>query len=57
MSKKTLGRIRLAFSWHGMTETVKRYCKGCDECTADKLSRESSKAPLGQYVVGEPRQE
>ena len=52
--EKTLNRIRQAFYWPGMTESVKRYCRKCDVCAAMKLSRESNKAPLGQYHVGEP---
>ena len=51
--EKTLSRIRQGFYWPGMTDSVKRYCRECDDCTAKRLSRESNKAPLGQYLVGE----
>ena len=52
--EKTLGRIRQAFYWPGMAESVRKYCKACDVCTAHNLSRNANKAPLGQYIVGEP---
>ena len=51
--EKTLSRIRQGFYWPGVTDSVKRYCRECDDCTAKRLSRESNKAPLGQYLVGE----
>ena len=37
-----------------MTDCIKRYCSQCDICAARTLSRNSNKAPLGEYVVGEP---
>ena len=52
--EKTLGKIRQAFYWPGMVDTITRYCLECDECAAAKLSRTANKAPLGQYYVGEP---
>ena len=52
--EKTLYKIRQAFYWPGMTGSVKGYCSSCDVCAVNKLSRQSNKAPLGQYLVGEP---
>lgn len=51
--EKTLNRVRQAFYWPGVTESVRKYCRRCDVCTSMKLSRETNKAPLGQYYVGE----
>ena len=52
--EKTLSKIRQAFYWPGMTDSVRKYCIKCDICVTQKLSRASNKAPLGQYLVGEP---
>lgn len=52
--EKSLSRIRQTFYWPGMTNSVRKYCSQCDDCVAHKLSRASNKAPLGQYMVGEP---
>ncbi|XP_045206353.2 uncharacterized protein LOC123558545 [Mercenaria mercenaria] len=53
-SDKTLNKVRQSFYWPGVTESVKKFCQLCDTCTAHKLSKEKTKAPLGQYIVGEP---
>jgi hypothetical protein len=37
-----------------MSDDIRNYCRQCDKCTARKLSKEGNKAPLGQYLVGEP---
>ncbi|CAG2236996.1 unnamed protein product [Mytilus edulis] len=36
-----------------MKRSITRYCKECDQCAARK-SLKRNKAPLGQYLVGEP---
>ncbi|CAC5369855.1 unnamed protein product [Mytilus coruscus] len=36
-----------------MRSSITRYCKECDQCAARK-SLKRNKAPLGQYLVGEP---
>lgn len=51
---KTLEKVRHSFYWPAMTADIRRFIKTCDKCTARKLSREKNKAPLGQYLVGEP---
>lgn len=52
--EKTLERIQQAFYWPNMTESVRLYCRQCDRCVSRKLSREANRAPMGQYMVGEP---
>lgn len=51
---KTLDKVRQSFYWPAVSEDVRRYVKSCDSCTARKLSRNRNRAPLGQYLVGEP---
>jgi len=51
---KTLSKLQQAFYWPGMVDSVRKYCNQCDDCVAHKISRASNKAPLGQYLVGEP---
>ncbi|MCG7877680.1 MAG: RNase H-like domain-containing protein, partial [Candidatus Thiodiazotropha endolucinida] len=51
---KTLDKVRQSFYWPALSEDVKQFIKSCDSCTARKLSRKKNKAPLGQYLVGEP---
>jgi hypothetical protein len=51
---KTLEKIRNGFYWPGMSITAKQYCQKCDTCTVRNLSKENNKAPLGNYIVGEP---
>ena len=36
-----------------MKESVVDYCRKCDKCAARKPSKQSNKAPLGQYLVAE----
>lgn len=51
---KMTKKISKSFYWPGITQSVKLYCQRCDICAAHKLSKVSNKAPLGEYVVGEP---
>ena len=51
---KTLDKVRQSFYWPAISDDVRRYIKSCDSCTARKLSRKKNRAPLGQYLVGEP---
>lgn len=37
-----------------MKRDVENYCSQCDLCAARKPSKASNKAPLHQYLVGEP---
>ncbi|CAG2230871.1 unnamed protein product [Mytilus edulis] len=50
---KMLSRIQQLFYWPAMKSSITRYCKECDQCAARK-SLKRNKAPLGQYLVGEP---
>ena len=51
---KTLDKVRQSFYWPAISDDVRRYIKCCDSCTARKLSRKKNRAPLGQYLEGEP---
>ena len=51
---KTFDKVRQSFYWPAISDDVRRYIKSCDSCTAKKLSRKTNRAPLGQYLVGEP---
>ena len=51
---KTLDKVRQSFYLPAVSEDVRRYVKFCDRCTARKLSRNRNRAPLGQYLVGQP---
>lgn len=51
---KTLDKVRQSFYWPAISDDVRRYVKSCDSCTARKLSKKKNRAPLGQYLVGEP---
>lgn len=51
---KTLDKVRQSFYWPAMSDYVRGYIKSCDSCTARKLSKQKNRAPLGQYLVGEP---
>ena len=37
-----------------MKEAVVQYCKECDNCAARQPPKLSRRAPLGQYLVGQP---
>ncbi|CAC5383301.1 unnamed protein product [Mytilus coruscus] len=50
---KMLSRIQQLFNWPAMKHSITRYCKECDQC-ASRKSLKQKKAPLGQYLVGEP---
>ncbi|CAC5415765.1 unnamed protein product [Mytilus coruscus] len=50
---KMLSRIQQLFYWPAMKHSITRYCKECDQC-ASRKSLKQKKAPLGQYLVGEP---
>ncbi|CAG2220993.1 Retrovirus-related Pol polyprotein from transposon 17.6,Retrovirus-related Pol polyprotein from transposon 297 [Mytilus edulis] len=51
---KTLEKLKNGFYWPNMKEYVQAYCRSCDSCFARKPKKESTKAPLGTYVSGEP---
>ncbi|KAK3102361.1 hypothetical protein FSP39_010822 [Pinctada imbricata] len=53
-AEKTQSRISRSFYWPNMTETISSYCKTCDKCSARNPPNKSRRAPLGQYLVGEP---
>ncbi|CAC5405123.1 unnamed protein product [Mytilus coruscus] len=50
---KMLSRIQQLFYWPAMKSSITSYCKECDQCAARK-SLKRNRAPLGQYLVGEP---
>ncbi|CAC5418988.1 unnamed protein product [Mytilus coruscus] len=51
---KTLEKLKNGFYWPNMKEYVQAYCRSCDGCFARKPKKESTKAPLGTYISGEP---
>ena len=51
---KMIHRIQQSFYWPAMKQSITEYCKNCDQCSARKPSRLQNRAPLGQYLVGEP---
>ena len=51
---KTLDKVRQSFYWPAISDDVRHYIKSYDSCTARKQSRRKNRAPLGQYLVGEP---
>ncbi|XP_061189572.1 uncharacterized protein K02A2.6-like [Saccostrea echinata] len=53
-AEKTTSRIKNSFYWPSMSKEIARYCKKCDLCAARKSSQRQNRAPLGQYMVGEP---
>ena len=53
-AEKTLERAKHAFYWPAMKKYIENYCMTCDQCVAKKLPVHKNRAPLGQYLVGEP---
>ena len=51
---KTLEKVKKAFYWPRMKSDVHSYCQECDHCAARKASPARNRAPLCQYLVGEP---
>ena len=52
--EKMISRIQQVFYWTAMNKSIVEYCRKCDKCAARKPSNQRNRAPLGQYVVGEP---
>ena len=52
--ERTLEKIKLGFYWPTMRRTIEDLCKKCDKCAARKPPLRKSRAPLQQYLVGEP---
>lgn len=53
-AEKTLEKLKHSFYWPAIKKFVDNYCMTCDKCVARKLSITKHRAPLGQYLVGEP---
>ena len=53
-AEKTLQKVRHFFYWPAMKKYIEDYCLTCDKCIAKKLPIKKHRAPLGQYLVGEP---
>ena len=53
-SDKTLFRVKQSFYWPGMKSDIIAYCNSCDNCAARKTVPVPSRAPLCQFLVGEP---
>ena len=53
-AEKTLEKVRNSFYWPAMKQYIQDYCLTCDKCVAKKLPIKKHRAPLGQYLVGEP---
>ena len=49
--KKTLERIRQNFSWYGITEDVREFCKTCDICQKTAPKGRVAPAPLQNMPV------
>lgn len=49
-----ISRIQQVFYWPAMKKSIVEYCRKCDKCAARKPSKQRNRAPLGQYIVGEP---
>ena len=52
--QKTKNKIAFAFFWPGLQQTVEKLCRRCDSCAARKPSLKRPRAPLQQYLVGNP---
>ena len=53
-TERTKEKIQFAFYWPGLPKTVKDMCRKCDKCAARKPSLKRHRAPLQQYLVGNP---
>lgn len=53
-ANKMIHRIQEKFYWTNMKRSVEDYCEKCDLCAARKPPKQRYRAPLGQYLVGEP---
>ena len=53
-AEKTLEKAMHSFYWPAMMKYIEDYCLTCDKCVAKKLPIKKHRAPLGQYLVGEP---
>jgi hypothetical protein len=53
-AEKTLQKIKQDYYWPGMKQDTQEYCKSCDQCASRKPSRQRNRAPLNQYLSGEP---
>ena len=51
---KTMDKVRQSFYWPAISDGIRRFIKPCDSSSARKLCRRKHRAPLGQYIVGEP---
>jgi hypothetical protein len=51
---KMISRIQQVFYWPAMKKSIVEYCRKCDKCAARKPSKQRNRAPLGQYLAGEP---
>ena len=52
--RRTLERAKLAFFWPRMRENIEAMCRACSRCAARKPAQRTNRAPLQQYLVGEP---
>ena len=53
-AEKTLEKVRHSLYWPAMKKYIEDYCLTCNKCVAKKLPIKKHRAPLGQYLVGEP---
>jgi transposase InsO family protein len=51
---KTLGKVQSRFYWVGWRDDVVKFCQQCSECSQKKPPPKKNRAPLKQYLVGEP---
>ena len=54
--KKTLAKVCQRFYWSGMNADVRSFVRQCYTCASKKSPTKRRRAPLQQYVVGEPMQ-
>ena len=51
---KMISRIQRSFYWPAMKKSIVEYRRKCDKCAARKPSKQRNRAPLGQYLAGDP---
>lgn len=51
---KTLGKVRERFYWVQCSRDVRDWCRHCDTCASRRGPSRTTRAPMGQYLVGAP---
>ena len=53
-TERTIHKINQAFYWPNMRQVIQEMCRKCDRCAVRKPPLKNNRAPLKQYLVGEP---